>query len=266
MAGELALIDPLWVYFDPGPVAIAAGVGFLIGGSLPFVLAAIVAMKGGLARPNRWHQLLLILWLFFLQPGLSATNGLMAGFTFAMAQQLHALVERARPQIQAFANRALDELRAYFDSPGGQVAAASVESGTTASALVEGFRQDHPTPDSADGDRTTLWQRGGLMLVDRFRGELLDMAVGDALADRPPGAGPPRGAQFTRALDAAAARLLNADVLIRTFHRVIRSEANRIYRSTLWLWLLIVVATVLEIGGSRLLGLRGLSPRPGPAA
>ncbi len=104
------------------------------------------------------------------------------------------------------------------------------------------------------------------MLVDQFRRVFLDMAVSDALADRPLGAGLRSGAQFKQAVDAAATRLLNADVLIWMFNSVIKSEANRIFRSTLWAWLLMVVATVLEIAGSRLLGLRGLSPREAPSA
>lgn len=265
MDATQGLIVALWESVSFGSLAWTALLGTLSGGILGGVSAWQLQRRGWLGRRNRWHHLLLKLYVVLL-PAAGMWLGLQGGLMYGLAQQVHAQIDRSAPLVQAAADAYVQDFQTYLarvDIDAMKAQETSVQG--LIGAMVRDYLVRHPLLPalSPDGEEASLWQQAGAALMDPFRESLISRMLTQTVVDQVADISQLDKKMLTQLTRVKLGQLLQADTLLGLVKQQIDAFMFGLYVGVGLQLGLLLALVVVELGLSRFWGqLRGPQRAP----
>lgn len=255
MDGGNALVDQFWETFSSWTLLLNGLAGALLGLLLGLVLVLLLQRAGGLARRNRWHHRLLKLY-FLLLPALGLALGAQAGVFYGTQKEAYSQIEAFKPQLQAEADRYLDEFQTYLQAQ--QLSAIDLRDDSFSELLsraVRDYVRENPLA-GFEGREESLLEMAGFKLMEGLRESVLISLASDQLLKKAAGYSRLDEKTLETLIHTRFSELFSADFVLGLAKKQVASLMRGLYLGVLMQLLAALLLMGLEFGLSSWFGQR----------
>jgi len=248
-----ALFDQFWDAFSGWSLFLNGAGGALLGLVLGLAAAVLLQRAGWLGRRKRWHHWLLKLY-FLLLPGLGIALGVQAGVLYGVQKETYRQIDGFKPQLQAEADRYLDEFQNYVHAQ--QLGAVDLREDSLRELLartVRDYLREHPLA-GFENREDSLLEMAGFKLMEGLREGVLVSLVTDQLVKKAAGYSKLDEKTLETLIETRFSELFSADFVLGLAKKQVASLMQGFYLGVLMQLLIGLLVVGLELGLSRWLG------------
>ena len=248
-----ALLNQFWETFSAWGLFLNGLGGALLGLLLGVVLALLLQRSGWLGRRNRWHHWLLKLY-FLALPGLGIALGVQAGVLYAVQKEAYRQIDAFKPQLQAEADRYLDDFQTYVHAQ--QLGAVDLREDSLRELLarmVRDYLRENPLL-GFEGREDSVLEMAGFKLMEGLRESVLISLASDQLVKKAAGYSRLDEKTLEKIIQTRFSELFSADFVLGLAKKQVAALMQGFYLGVLMQLLIALLLIGLEIGLSRWFG------------